>query len=97
MTAQEHRPELEQFYRQFLHVEIAIGLTYARLARMAYAEGHVSQGNQIAGMAAHAKAEVARWLEDAETSGFDVADLTEEYQALRAALMKLPPPAQMAA
>jgi hypothetical protein len=57
---------------------------------LVYAGGHVSQGNLT-------KAEVARWLIDAEEYGWDMADLTEEYQALRAALMKRPPPAQMAA
>ncbi len=89
--------ELEQFYQQFLHAEIAMGLTYARLARTAYESGHLAHGNRIAAKAAHAKAEVDGWLEDAEAHGWDVANLDEEYQALRAALIKLPPPLQMAA
>ena len=98
MTAdQDHQSGLEQFYRQLLHAEIAIGITYARLARTAYTDGHVLHGNRIAAMASNAKAEVTRWLEDAEESGWDMADVTEEYQCLRAALMTLPPALQPAA
>ncbi len=98
MTGDENpRPDLEQFYRQFLHAEIAIGITYARLAMSAYEQGHALHGNRIAGMACNTKAEVARWLEDAEENGWDMADVNAEYQCLRAALMKLPPSLQTAA
>ncbi len=86
-----------QLYRQFVHAEIALGLTYARLAMTAYHHGHLAHGKRIAASAAHAKAKVAHWLEEAEARGWEVADLNEEYQALRAALIKLPPPLQMAA
>ncbi len=93
----DRRRDLEHFCRQFLRAEIAIALTYTRLAITAYADGHLVHGKRIAAKAAHAKADVAGWLEEAEERGWDVADLNEEYQALRAALMKLPPPLQMAA
>jgi len=96
MTA-DRRPDLEQFYRQVLHVEIAVGLTYARLAMNAYVHGHRAHGDLLAAKATQAAAEVTRWLEGAETGGWDVTDLDEESRALRAALSNLQSPAQLAA
>ncbi len=97
MSGVDDRPGLEKFYREFLHAEIAIGITYARLAMTAYTAGHALHGNRIAAMACNSKAEVARWLEDAEEYGWNMAEVTAEYQCLRAALMQLPPSEQRAA
>jgi len=96
MHADDKR-DLEQLYRQFLHVEIAIGLTYARLATTAYAHGHRAHGDRLAAKAHRAAAEVARWMQEAKASGWDVSDLTEESQALRTARLKLRDPVQRAA
>ncbi len=97
MAAMDYQPRLEKFYREFLHAEIAIGITYARLAKTAYEKGHSLHGNRIAAMACNAKAEVTRWLEDAEEYGWNMDDVTAELQCLGAALMQLPPSLQTAA
>ncbi len=93
----ERQPNLEQLYRQFLHIECAIGLSYARLATTAYAAGHVTPGERLASLATHAMSEVGRWLNEAEAQAWDVSDLSAEQDALRAALVKLPPPLPVAA
>ncbi len=87
--AADHDPALEGLSRQFLKAEIASGLTFARLAATAYAEGKRAEGDAITAKAEQAATEFTRWLQEAEARGWAVADLYQQFRTLRTALADL--------
>ena len=83
-------PELtaifEELARQFIAVEIRIGLAFAKVAAREYTAGNLEQGHKARVSARQAYAEAERRLQEGEARGRGMAVLRERLRDFREAL-----------
>ena len=74
--------------RQFIEAEIALGLTFVRLAHTEYRYGETALGRTVKAKAAQASAEAEYRLNQAEARGVTMRDLRARLGQLLAALAR---------
>ncbi len=90
MSALPPRHNLEDVSREFLHADLSLALTLARMAEQSYTMyGDCARGDRLAATVRKAAREIAHFLFIMESRAWDVTDLRRRYRSLQAIIAGL--------